>query len=268
MREVIILGSGPAGYTAALYAARANLSPLVFTGLQPGGQLTITTDVENYPGFPQGIQGPDLMDLMRAQVTRFGAELIDAQVDKVDFSDRPFRSWSEGTGHVGRSVIRATGASALLLGLPSEHKFMGCGVSACATCDGFLYKGKRVLVIGGGDTAMEEANFLTRFCPEVIVVHRRDHLRASKIMQDRARANERIRFVWNTELAEVLGSEGATPKVTGARLRNVQTGEVTTMTIDAVFVAIGHRPNTAFLGGQLMLDAHGYVVVRSEERRV
>jgi len=262
MREVIILGSGPAGYTAALYAARANLSPLVFTGLQPGGQLMITTDVENYPGFPQGIQGPELMELMRAQVARFGAELIDAEVERVDFSRRPFRVWSEGREYTARTVIVATGASALLLGLPSEEKFMGFGVSACATCDGFLYKGKRVIVIGGGDTAMEEANFLTRFSPEVIVVHRRDHLRASKIMQDRAHANPRIRFLWNTELAEVVGTDGPIPKVSGVRLRDTITGQLTAMDVDAVFVAIGHRPNTKFLDGQLALDPKGYVIVR------
>ena len=259
IREVIILGSGPAGYTAALYTARANLKPLVFTGLQPGGQLTITTDVENYPGFPNGIQGPELMDLFRAQVARFGTELIDATVEKVDFSKRPFTVWSDGKSYQAKSVIVATGASALLLGLPSEQKFMGFGVSACATCDGFFYKGKRVIVVGGGDTAMEEATYLTRFCPEVIVVHRRDTLRASKIMQERALANPRIRFLWNTEVAEIIGHEGG--KVTGVQLRDTRSGDVIEMAIDGVFVAIGHKPNTDFLAGQLALDAKGYVDV-------
>ena len=260
IRDVIILGSGPAGYTAALYAARANLKPLVFTGLQPGGQLTITTDVENYPGFPNGIQGPELMDLLRAQVTRFGAELIDSEVEKVDFSRRPFTVWADGQPHQAKSVIVATGASALLLGLPSEQQFMGFGVSACATCDGFFFKGKRVIVVGGGDTAMEEATYLTRFCPEVIVVHRRDTLRASKIMQDRARANPRIRFIWNSEVAEVIGEPGK--RVSSVKLKDTQTGAVTEMAIDGVFVAIGHKPNTAFLAGQLPLDERGYVKIR------
>ena len=260
IRDVIILGSGPAGYTAALYAARANLKPLVFTGLQPGGQLTITTDVENYPGFPNGIQGPELMDLLRAQVTRFGAELIDSEVEKVDFSRRPFTVWADGQPHQAKSVIVATGASALLLGLPSEQQFMGFGVSACATCDGFFFKGKCVIVVGGGDTAMEEATYLTRFCPEVIVVHRRDTLRASKIMQDRARANPRIRFIWNSEVAEVIGEPGK--RVSSVKLKDTQTGAVTEMAIDGVFVAIGHKPNTAFLAGQVPLDERGYVKIR------
>ena len=260
IREVIILGSGPAGYTAALYTARANLKPLVFTGLQPGGQLTITTDVENYPGFPNGIQGPEMMDLFRAQVARFGTELIDAQVERVDFSKRPFTVWSDGKSHQSKSIIVATGASALLLGLPSEQRFMGFGVSACATCDGFFFKGKRVIVVGGGDTAMEEATYLTRFCTEVIVVHRRDTLRASKIMQERARANDRIRFLWNSEVAEIIGQENG--KVTGVKLRDTATGVVTEMAIDGVFVAIGHKPNTEFLAGQMPLDAKGYVLVK------
>jgi len=260
IREVIILGSGPAGYTAALYTARANLKPLVFTGLQPGGQLTITTDVENYPGFPNGIQGPEMMDLFRAQVARFGTELIDAQVERVDFSKRPFTVWSDGKSHQSKSIIVATGASALLLGLPSEQRFMGFGVSACATCDGFFFKGKRVIVVGGGDTAMEEATYLTRFCTEVIVVHRRDTLRASKIMQERARANDRIRFLWNSEVAEIVGQENG--KVTGVKLRDTATGAVTEMAIDGVFVAIGHKPNTEFLAGQMPLDAKGYVLVK------
>jgi thioredoxin reductase (NADPH) len=260
IRDVIILGSGPAGYTAALYTARANLKPLMFTGLQPGGQLTITTDVENYPGFPTGIQGPELMDQMRAQVARFGTEFVDTLVDKVDFSKRPFTVWADGQAYQAKSIIVATGASALLLNLPSEQKFMGFGVSACATCDGFFFKGKRVIVVGGGDTAMEEATYLTRFCPEVIVVHRRDSLRASKIMQERARANERIRFIWNSEIAEVFGEEGK--RVTAVKLRDTVTGALTDMAIDGVFVAIGHKPNTEFLKGQLPLDPKGYVQIR------
>ena len=260
IRDVIILGSGPAGYTAALYAARANLKPLMFTGLQPGGQLTITTDVENYPGFPTGIQGPELMDLMRAQVARFGTEFVDTLVDKVDFSRRPFTVWADGQAYQAKSIIIATGASALLLNLPSEQKFMGFGVSACATCDGFFFKGKRVIVVGGGDTAMEEATYLTRFSPEVIVVHRRDGLRASKIMQERARANPRIRFIWNSEVVEVFGEENK--RVTAVKLRDTVTGALTDMAIDGVFVAIGHKPNTEFLKGQLALDSKGYVPVK------
>ena len=260
IREVIVLGSGPAGYTAALYTARANLKPLLFTGLQPGGQLTITTDVENYPGFPTGVQGPELMELMRAQAARFGTEIVDAQVEKVDFSRRPFTVWSDGQPYQAKSVIVATGASALLLNLPSEQKFLGFGVSACATCDGFLFKGKRLVVVGGGDTAMEEATYLTRFSPEVVVVHRRDSLRASKIMQERAHANERIRFLWNKEIVEVLGEDGK--RVTGVKLRDTVTGAVSELATDGVFMAIGHRPNTEFLKGQLPLDAKGYVQIR------
>jgi thioredoxin reductase (NADPH) len=258
--DVIILGSGPAGYTAAIYAARANLKPLLFTGLQPGGQLTITTDVENYPAFPDGILGPELMEKFRAQAARFGAQIVDAMVERVDFSRRPFRVWSDGAEHVARSVIVATGASAMLLGIPSEQQFMGFGVSACATCDGFFFRGKRVIVVGGGDTALEEATFLTRFCSEVIVVHRRDQLRASKIMQERALANDKVRFVWNAEIAEVTGVKDK--HVTGVKLRDTKTGAVTEMAIDGVFVAIGHKPNTEFLEGQLPLDPKGYVVVK------
>ena len=265
IREVIILGSGPAGYTAALYTARANLKPLLFSGLQPGGQLTITTDVENYPGFPEGIQGPELMDVMRAQVVRFGTEILDQHVDVVDFSKRPFTVWAEGQGYRAKSIIVATGASALLLGLPSEQRFMGFGVSACATCDGALFKGKRVVVVGGGDTAIEEAIYLTRFCPEVIVVHRRDTLRASKIMQERAKANPRIRFLWNSEIVEVQGEENR--RVVGVRLRNTLTSETTELPIDGVFVAIGHKPNTEFLAGQLATDPRGYIRIEPGSSR-
>jgi thioredoxin reductase (NADPH) len=259
VRNVIILGSGPAGYTAALYTARANLKPIVFTGLQPGGQLTITTEVENYPGFPHGIQGPELMDQMRAQVERFGTELKDTMVEKVDFSARPFRVWADGVEYRAESVIVATGASALLLGLPSEQKYMGFGVSACATCDGFFFKNKNVMVVGGGDTAMEEANYLTRFCPEVTIVHRRDTFRASKIMLERAQANPRIKFIVNAEVAEVLGDG---QRLNGVKLRDTVTGAVTDHVTDGLFVAIGHKPNTEFLGGQLPTDAKGYLVVK------
>ena len=260
VRNVIILGSGPAGYTAALYAARANLKPVVFTGLQPGGQLTITTEVENYPGFPHGIQGPELMDHMRAQVARFGTELIDTMVEKVDLSQRPFKVWADGVEYQAKSIIVATGASALLLGLPSETQFMGFGVSACATCDGFFFKEKKVIVVGGGDTAMEEANYLTRFCPEVTIVHRRDVFRASKIMLERAQANPRIKFVLNTEVVEVHGE--VNKRVTAVTLRDTRTGTTSQMAIDGVFMAIGHKPNTEFLGGQLPTNAQGYLVVK------
>jgi thioredoxin reductase (NADPH) len=260
IRNLIILGSGPAGYTAALYAARANLKPLVFTGLQPGGQLTITTEVENYPGFPHGIQGPELMEHMRAQVLRFGTELVDTMVEKVDFSARPFKVWADGVEYQAKSIIVATGASALLLGLPSETQFMGFGVSACATCDGFFYKEKKVLVVGGGDTAMEEANYLTRFCTEVTIVHRRDTFRASKIMLERAQANAKIKWLLNHEIAEVIGEPNK--KVTSVKLRDTVSGAISERAIDGVFVAIGHKPNTEFLGGQLPVDPKGYLIVK------
>jgi len=260
VHDVLILGSGPAGYTAAIYAARANLKPVIFTGLQPGGQLTITTEVENYPGFPEGMLGPELMEKFREQAARFGTEILDQMVERVDFSSRPFRVWSNDVEYTAKSVIVATGASAMLLGLPGETKFMGFGVSACATCDGFFFKGKRVIVVGGGDTAMEEANYLTRFCSEVVVVHRRDQLRASKIMAERALANPKIKFVWNAEVVDVLGEEGR--RVTGVKLRDTKTGAITEMPIDGVFVAIGHKPNTEFLAGQLETDGKGYVKVR------
>ena len=257
--DVVILGSGPAGYTAALYAARANLKPLVIAGLQPGGQLTITTDVENYPGFKDGILGPDLMEIMREQAVRFGAEMVMASADRVDFSRRPFTIWTDCGEYQAKTVIVATGASARLLGIESETKLMGFGVSACATCDGFFFRGKRVIVVGGGDTAIEEANYLTRFCEEVIVVHRRDTLRASKIMQERAFKNPKIRFVWDSEVVEVLGTEQQ--KVRGVKLRNLKTGAVTEHPIDGLFVAIGHQPNTEFLMSHLPMDPRGYLLV-------
>jgi len=266
IHDVIILGSGPAGYTAALYSARAGLKPLLISGYQPGGQLTITTDVENYPGFREAIMGPDLMERMRDQAAHHGTEMVTAEAERVDFSARPFKVWADGTLHEAKSVIIATGASAKLLGIPSEGKFMGFGVSACATCDGPFYKGRRVMVVGGGDTAMEEATYLTRLCFEVIVVHRRDTLRASKIMQERALKNPKIKFIWDSEVAEVLGTEGP-QKVTGVKLRNLKTGTISEHPIDGLFVAIGHQPNTAFLKGQLPMDARGYLTIEPGSSR-
>jgi thioredoxin reductase (NADPH) len=258
--DVLILGSGSAGYTAALYAARANRKPLLIGGPQPGGQLTITSEVENYPGFREAILGPELMDQMRDQAARFGTEMVWATAERVDFSRRPFTVWAEGKEYRAKTVIVATGAAAKLTGLPSETQLMGMGVSACATCDGFFFRDKRVVVVGGGDTAMEEATYLTRYCSEVVVVHRRDTLRASKIMQDRARANPKIRFIWDSELVEII--DPTLQKVTGVRLRNLRSGATTEHPTDGVFIAIGHQPNTAFLAGQLPTDARGYLLVR------
>lgn len=261
--KLIIIGSGPAGFTAALYAARANLKPVVFEGLQPGGQLTITTEVENYPGFAEGIMGPELMEVFRAQAHRFGAESIYKIIDRVDFSSRPFRMWSENEEYTADAVIVSTGASAKLLDLPSEKEYMGYGVSACATCDGFFYKGLEVIVVGGGDTAIEEATFLTKFATKVTIVHRRDSLRASKIMQEKAKKNPKIAFVWDSVVDEVLGkSENGKKSVTGVRLKNTKTGEHTTMRTDGVFMGIGHKPNTDLFKGQLEMDSHGYLVTK------
>jgi thioredoxin reductase (NADPH) len=261
--NVIIIGSGPAGFTAALYASRANLKPVLFEGQtkggQPGGQLMLTTDVENYPGFPEGILGPELMELFRKQAARFGTELIQQDVESVDFSKRPFRVVSNGKDYLARSIIISTGASANWLGLPSEKALQGHGVSACATCDGFFFKGKEVVVVGGGDSAVEEATFLTKFATKVTVVHRRDSLRASKIMQQRALDNKKIEFVWNSEVTEI--KDPAQKKVTAVVLKNTQTGESSEKKCDGIFIAIGHTPNTDIFKGKIDLDSKGYVKV-------
>lgn len=257
MRQVVIMGSGPAGLTAAIYTARANLSPLVLEGWQSGGQLITTTEVENYPGFAKGIMGPELMKEMRAQAERFGAEFQIGEVTAVDVTVRPFRIVVDGEQVVhAKTLIVATGASPITLGLPNEGRLWGYGVSSCATCDGFFFKGKDLVVVGGGDSAMEEAIFLTKFAAKVSVIHRRDKLRASKIMQDRAMKNERISFLWNTAVEDVLGTD----VVTGVRLKNIVTGKVWDLPAAGLFLAIGHRPNTALFSGQLEMDAAGYVL--------
>jgi thioredoxin reductase (NADPH) len=256
-RNVVIIGSGPAGYTAALYAARANLRPLVLKGIDAGGQLMLTTDVENYPGFPEGILGPELMELMEKQAARFDAELLHQAATKVDLSEAPFGVWSGDEEFRARSVIVATGAKARMLGVPGEQQLLGRGVSTCATCDGFFFRGQELVVVGGGDSAMEEALFLTRFATKVTVVHRREDLRASKIMQQRAFENEKISFVWDTVVDEVLGNG----QVAGVRLRNLKSDETTELAIGGVFVAIGHVPNTQVFQDQLEMT-EGYIVVR------
>jgi len=257
--RLIILGSGAAGLTAAIYAARANLEPLVIEGSQPGGQLTITTDVENYPGFPDGIMGPDLMDAFRKQAVRFGTEMMFGDVTSVDLKQRPFKIVVSKDILTCDALIVATGATAKLLGLASESKLMGHGVSACATCDGFFFKDKDLVVVGGGDTAMEEATFLTKFAANVNVVHRRDALRASKIMQDRAKKNPKISFTWDSAVDEIYG-EPKNGGVKGVRLKNLKTGKSEDVNVDGVFIAIGHEPNSNLFVGQLELDPTGYIV--------
>jgi len=261
--RVVILGSGAAGLTAALYCARAELKPLVISGVPSGGQLLITTDVENYPGFPEGVQGPELIDRMRRQAARFGAEFLDDNATSVDFSRRPFvvRTGTQGTVHAD-AVIVATGANARWLGLPTEQRLLGHGVSACATCDGFFFKGKELVVVGGGDTAMEEALFLTNFATHITIVHRRSTLRASPIMQGRARAHPKISFLLDSEVAEVLGHE----TVEGLRVKNVKTGLVSELKVGGVFLAIGHVPATEVFRGTLDLDAEGYLKVHDHTR--
>jgi len=258
-REVIIIGSGPAGLTAAIYTARANLAPLVIEGLQAGGQLMLTTDVENFPGFPDGILGPDLMSKFREQAERFGAEFVTADVAEIDFAASPKRVRVNGHDEFARTVIISTGAQARMLGLPNEQKLLGHGVSTCATCDGFFFRGHNIAVIGGGDSAVEEATFLTRFADKVTLVHRRKELRASKIMQDRAFANPKIDFRWNSVVTDVLG-EG---RVEAVQLRDVETGADTELPVTGLFVAIGHDPITKLFVGQIDLDDEGYIVTRS-----
>jgi thioredoxin reductase (NADPH) len=258
--RLVILGSGPAGYTAALYAARANLKPLLFEGMQPGGQLTITSEVENYPGFPEGILGPELMELMKKQAERFGTRFVAGEVTKVDLSKRPFRLWKDDEVTTADAVIVATGASAKWLEIPSEKKYQGRGVSACATCDGFFFRGVEVAVVGGGDTAMEEALFLTKYASKVHVLHRRDELRASKIMQERARKNPKIALELSSVIDEVLGDGKA---VTGVRLKSTKDGKLRDLPVKGVFMGIGHEPNTRIFKGQLEMNDVGYLKVKA-----
>jgi len=263
IQKVIIIGSGPAGLTAAIYAARANLNPLVFEGLQPGGQLTITTDVENYPGFPDGIMGPEMMDLFRKQAQRFEAETFYLTVEKVDLTERPFRVFVGEEIYLTETIIISTGASAQLLGLESESKLMGYGVSACATCDGFFFKEKKVLIVGGGDSAMEEAIFLTKFASSVSIIHRRDEFRASKIMQERALNNPKIDVIWNSTIESMVG-DPQNGGLTGVVLKDTLSGETSELECDGVFIAIGHTPNSDLFRGKLDLDDKGYILTGAD----
>ncbi|MBI2196091.1 thioredoxin-disulfide reductase [Candidatus Daviesbacteria bacterium] len=262
VEKLIIVGSGPAGLTAAIYAARGNLNPLVIAGREAGGQLTLTTDVDDFPGFEEGIQGPELMAKMRKQAERFNTRFINEDVVSVDLKAKPFVIQSESRRLTADSLIIATGASAMWLGLDSEQRLRGKGVSACAVCDGFFFKGKVVAVVGGGDTAMREANYLAKLCQKVIIIHRRDVLRAQPVLAELVKTKPNVEFVWNTEVVEVLGQE----KVTGVKLKNTQTGQISELPIDGLFVAIGHKPNTDFLKEQLELNEKGYVVVEGETR--
>lgn len=258
--QVIILGTGPAGYTAAIYAARANLNPVVLEGEEPGGQLMLTTEVENFPGFPEGILGPDLMESMKKQAEKFGAKFVRGHATAVDLSRRPYRVTSDnGSTYEANAVIVSTGATAKMLEIPGEAEMLGHGVSTCATCDGFFFKGKRIIVVGGGDSAMEEATFLTRYASEVTIVHRRDSLRASKVMQERARNNPKIKWVMDATPVQVLSENG---RVTALQVRHNQSGDIETLATEGLFVSIGHRPNTAFLQGQLETDPVGYLITQ------
>jgi thioredoxin reductase (NADPH) len=258
--KLLIVGSGPAGLTAAIYAARANLEPIVLGGSTPGGQLMLTSDVENYPGFPEGVQGPDMMALFRAQAERFGTQIVDVDVDRVDLSNRPFRLWARGVEYKAESVIVATGASAMWLGIESETRLRGRGVSACATCDGFFFRDREIAVVGGGDTAFEEATYLTRFASKIHLLHRRDTFKASKIMVERAKINPKIEIHTNVGVDEVLGEE----KVNAVRLKDTETGAEKTLPVDGLFIAIGHRPNTEAFKDWLEVDAKGYLVIHDE----
>jgi len=263
VRDVIIIGSGPSGLTAAVYTARANLHPLAIEGVGAGGQLMLTTDVENFPGFPDGILGPELMMKMREQAGRFGTEFVTADVDRVDFSSRPFAVWVGGTEYRAKSIIISTGASARMLGLESEQALLGHGVSTCATCDGFFFREKPLAIVGGGDSAIEEAVFLTKFATKVTIIHRRHELRASKIMQDRAFANDKIDFRWNSVVEEIVG-DGRVEKVV---LRDTETGALSDLAVEGLFVAIGHDPNTSLFKGQLDLDDEGYILTQADSTR-
>ena len=266
VRDVIIIGSGPAGLTAAVYTARANLSPLLIEGEpsstsdQPGGQLMLTTDVENFPGFPDGIMGPELMANMRKQAERFGTEILTEKVTDVDFSERPFKVWVRDTEYRANSVIVSTGARSIMLGLEAERRLLGHGLSTCATCDGFFFRGQTIAVVGGGDSAIEEATFLTKFAEKVILIHRRDELRASKIMQDRAFANEKLEIMWDTVVEDLIGDE----KLEGAIVRNVKTDATSTLDVTGFFIAIGHQPNTDLFAGQLDMEDNGYLITAAD----